>query len=39
MAGRFSKCKPLIFIEFIIYSITLIAFLAWMLPMGFGKLH
>lgn len=39
MAGRFSKNKPLILVEFIIYSIILITFLAWMLPMGFGKLH
>lgn len=39
MAGRFSKCKPLIFIEFVFYGIVLISFLAWMLPMGFGKLH
>lgn len=39
MAGPFSKCRPLILFEFVIYSIILIAFLAWMLPMGFGKLH
>lgn len=39
MAGRFSKCKPLIIIEFVFYSIVLISFLVWMLPMGFGKLH
>lgn len=39
MAGRFLKSKPLILIEFVIYSIVLISFLAWFLPMGFGKLH
>ncbi len=39
MAGRFSKSKPLIIIEFVIYSIVLIAFLVWMLPMGFGNFH
>lgn len=39
MAGRFSKSKPLILIEFIIYSIILISFLAWLLPVGFGKIH
>jgi hypothetical protein len=39
MAGRFSKSKPLILIEFVIYSIILIRFLAWMLPMGFGNFH
>lgn len=39
MAGRFSKSKTLILIEFVIYSVILISFLAWMLPMGFGKLH
>jgi len=39
MAGRFAKSKTLIVIEFIIYSAILISFLAWLLPMGFGKLH
>lgn len=39
MAGRFTKSKPLIAIEFIIYAAILITFLAWFLPMGFGKLH
>ncbi len=39
MSGRFSKSKTLIAIEFVFYSIILISFLAWMLPMGFGKLH
>lgn len=39
MAGRFAKSKPLIIIEFIFYSAVLITFLAWFLPMGFGKLH
>lgn len=39
MSGRFSKCKPLIAIEFVFYAIVLITFLKWFLPMGFGKLH
>lgn len=39
MAGRFSKSKPLIMAEFIFYTIILISFLTWMLPMGFGKFH
>jgi len=39
MAGRFSMSKPLIIIEFIFYSAILISFLAWFLPMGFGKFH
>ena len=39
MAGRFSKCKPLILFEFVFYASVLISFLYWFLPMGFGKLH
>lgn len=39
MAGPFAKSRTLIFIEFVLYGIVLIAFLAWFLPMGFGKLH
>lgn len=39
MAGRFAKSKSLILIEFVVYGIVLISFLAWFLPMGFGKLH
>ena len=39
MEGRFSKCKPLIILEFVFFSAVLISFLAWFLPMGFGKLH
>ncbi len=39
MSSPWSKNKGLIISEMIIYGAILIWFLAWFLPIGFGKVH